>query len=146
MCKPLMGCPAGSVLSQAPGACCPSCVPKEPAGCPEIACPPGDNCPLGYVRGDLAGGCCTDCLPDPKFCNQDSECVIADRPRSCCGCPEAISMRMYLDDECWSLQAMPRMLPQECYPLVVCDAVCGPCPPPGAPRCVDNRCVEMGPK
>ena len=144
-CKPVMSCDMGYTLEQPAGACCEGCVPN-PGGvaCPKIACPAGNQCPLGYIRGDEMGGCCTDCVPDPLFCNADDDCAIADRPRPCCGCPEAISMREYLADECWSLVAMPRMLPPECQPAFVCDAICSPCPPPGKAVCSNHRCLELG--
>jgi hypothetical protein len=142
-----MDCGEGYELSQPEGACCKGCVPK-PGGvaCREIACPPDDVCPPGYVRGDLVGGCCYDCVPDPLFCNDANDCVTADRPRSCCGCPEAISRRMYDADECWSDVQAPRMIPQSCYPQVTCDAVCGMCPPPGPLLCANHRCALAQPK
>ena len=144
MCTPVMECGMGYTLAQPPGACCQGCVPN-PGGvaCPKIAC--GDTtCPLGYVRGDLVGGCCTDCVPDPLFCHDASECVVADRPRPCCGCPEAISTRQYAADACWSALDMPRMIPDSCQPQFVCNVVCQPCAPPGAVSCLNHRCVEMG--
>lgn len=147
MCQPVMDCGEGYELAQPAGACCPGCVPK-PGGvaCREIACPADHLCPLGYVRGDLVGGCCYDCVPDPLFCNDASECVTADRPRSCCGCPEAISRRMYDADECWSNVDAPRTLPQSCYPQNTCDALCGMCAPPGPLLCANHRCALGEPK
>ena len=144
MCQPVMGCPGGYEVGTPPGACCEGCVPN-PGGiaCPEIACPPGNNCPLGYVRGDMLGGCCGDCVPDPNFCHTAAECLIADRPRPCCDCPEAISVRAYKADPCWSEPSMPRMIPPECQPAFVCDAICAACPPPGPVSCTQNRCVEL---
>jgi hypothetical protein len=145
MCTPPGACAMGSTLGQPPGACCRGCVP-DPGGisCPKIAC--GDTaCPLGYVRGDLVGGCCTSCLPDPLFCNDNSECVIADRPRPCCGCPEAINMRQYEADPCWSAIGQPRMIPQSCQPQAVCDALCNVCPAPGGVSCANHRCTGMIP-
>jgi hypothetical protein len=142
-CKEVMPCPDGYTVGEPPGACCGGCVPSGALSCPKIACAPGNHCPLGYVRGDALGGCCTDCVPDPKYCNADADCVIADRPRSCCGCPEAISTRMYAADACWSIPSMPRSVPQDCYPQAVCDAVCGACAPPGIARCENHRCLEM---
>ena len=146
-CAPVMACGMGYTLSQPVGACCKGCVPN-PGGtfCTDIACPPDNHCPLGYIGGDTVGGCCTDCVPDPLFCNDDDECAIADRPRPCCGCPEAISMRQYSADECWSLVSMPRMAPPECQPQFGCDAVCGACPPPGKAVCSNHHCVETGVK
>jgi hypothetical protein len=143
-CQPVMVCPGGYVLSQPPGACCPGCVPQPGMTmCPKVACPKS-LCPPGYIRGDLVGGCCTDCVPDALFCNDDSECVIADRPRSCCGCPQAITSREYDADPCWSDVAMPRPIPMACYPQVVCDAICGACPPALNAACANHHCVEAG--
>lgn len=143
-CQPVMGCPGGYVLSQPPGACCQGCVP-QPGGiaCPEIACPQS-LCPLGYIRGDQVGGCCTECVPDALFCNDNSECVIADRPRSCCGCPQPITRREYAADACWSDVHQPRPIPQDCYPQVVCDAICGACPSPLSAGCQNHRCAQVG--
>jgi hypothetical protein len=144
MCEPVMGCAAGYELGTPPGACCEGCLPKPgEVACPELACPPDDHCPLGYVRGDVVGGCCTDCVPDANFCNTAAECVIADRPRPCCGCPEPISVRAYKADPCWSAVDMPRMIPAECQPVFVCDAICGDCAAPGQPSCVEHRCAEL---
>lgn len=143
MCQDATSCPQGYKTDLPPGACCAGCVPDGTAGCLLISCPKS-LCPAGYVRGDQLGGCCTDCLPDPKYCNADADCVIADRPRSCCGCPEAISTRMYAADDCWSMPSAPRMVPQDCYPQAVCDAVCGACAPPGIARCENHHCLEMG--
>jgi hypothetical protein len=133
----------GSKLGQPLGACCAGCIP-DPGGvtCLEIACP-DTACPLGYVRGDVLGGCCTSCLPDPLFCSDSSECVIADRPRPCCGCPEAINMRQYSADQCWSAANQPRTIPQSCQPQVVCDAVCGLCEGGGDAICSNHRCTQM---
>ena len=143
-CQPVMGCPSGYTLSQPAGACCQGCVP-QPGGvaCPEIACP-HSLCPLGYVRGDLVGGCCTECVPDALFCNDDSECLIADKPRSCCGCPEVMTTRQYDAEPRWSDVAMPRKIPESCYPQLMCDAICSPCPPPLNAVCQNHRCVETG--
>lgn len=143
-CQPVMGCPSGYVLSQPAGACCQGCVP-QPGGvaCPKVACP-HSVCPLGYVNGSLVGGCCTECVPDALFCNDDRDCVVADKPRSCCGCPEIISRRQYDAEVCWSDVDMPRMIPQSCYPQLVCDAVCGPCPAPPRVNCDTHRCWDPG--
>jgi hypothetical protein len=121
-------------------------MPKQPGSvaCLEIACPENNECPLGYVRGDKVGGCCYQCLPDPLFCNEEAECVMADRPRSCCGCPEVISRRAYDADACWSDVTAPRMIAQSCYPQVVCDALCAACPPPLHATCIDHRCTGIG--
>lgn len=141
-CQPVTECGAGYEPSQPEGACCKGCVPK-PGGvaCREIACPADTACPPGYVRGDLVGGCCYDCVPDPLFCSDANDCLAADRPRSCCGCPEAISRRMYDADPCWSDLNAPRMIPQSCYPQVTCDALCGMCSPPGPSLCSNQRCT-----
>jgi hypothetical protein len=142
MCLPAIECAAGYELKRPEGACCEGCVPKPGGvGCLEIACAPDKTCPAGYVRGDLAGGCCYDCVPDPLYCNEASDCVVADRPRPCCGCPEAISRRQYAADECWSDVNDPRMVPMECYPQMTCDAICNECPPPGELLCSGHRCT-----
>ncbi len=143
MCKSVAaGCSAGYVVGQPAGACCQGCVPG-PMGvmCPKIACSES-TCPLGYVRGDLVGGCCTECVPDALFCNDDSECVVADRPRPCCGCPEAISVREYDADQCWSDVVKPRPVPKSCEPQFFCDAICAACAPPLSPVCRSHRCVQ----
>jgi len=145
MCQPVKNCPEGYTLTQAPGACCAGCQPPPGGvGCPEIACP-DDVCPAGYVRGDLVGGCCTECLPDPLFCNSAKDCVLADRPRSCCGCPEVITRRAYDADACWSDVEAPRMLPAGCYPQVICDAICNACPASLGVSCSNHRCQEATP-
>ncbi|HEU5073574.1 MAG TPA: hypothetical protein VFU02_05365 [Polyangiaceae bacterium] len=137
-------CGEGRTFTRPAGACCAGCMPDEPGSvaCVEIACPPDDNCAKGYVPGDRMGGCCYECLPDPLYCEQNADCVIADRPRTCCGCPEVISKRALEDDACWSPVSDPRPIPEECYPDVICDAVCGACAEPGVAVCVDNRCIE----
>jgi hypothetical protein len=142
-CLDVSSCAVGYELAQPPGACCAGCF-AEPGqvGCLDIPCPPGNHCPLGYMPGDRLGGCCTDCVPDPKFCNQREDCALADRPRSCCDCPEAISMRAYQADACWSLLASPRAWPMSCYPDFNCGAVCVACPEPGLVACVEHRCVH----
>lgn len=138
-------CADGWTFSRPDGACCAGCIPDEPVPCPEIACPQGNPCPKGYVRGDYVGGCCSECLPDPAFCEFHEECVMADRPRTCCGCAEAISKRALDDDACWTPVADPRPIPQECYPDFTCDALCE-CPAPGVAICVENRCIEVFPQ
>lgn len=146
-CQPVKECGEGQVLQQPAGACCAACLPKEPGNvaCLEIACPDDDQvCELGYVRGDKIGGCCYQCLPDPLFCNEEKQCLMADRPRSCCGCPEVISRRAYEADACWSDVTAPRMIPQSCYPQAICDALCGACPPPLHATCIDHRCTSIG--
>ncbi len=145
MCEPVLGCPSGYTQELPLGACCQGCMP--PPGqvpCPEIACP-DTACPLGYIRGDRVGGCCTECVPDALFCNQHSECVVAGRPRSCCGCPEVISLREYDADVCWSSVDEPRMIPEDCHPDFVCGAICAACPPPLGAVCQDHHCVQAGP-
>jgi hypothetical protein len=139
-----MGCGPGYMLGKPPGACCEGCVPV-PGGvaCTEQACPTGNQCPTGYVRGDLVGGCCYDCLPDPLYCSSAADCVVADKPRTCCGCPEPISTRQYNEDPCWSAPDNPRPIPQECYPDAICGAVCGMCPPAGTASCFENRCTVL---
>lgn len=140
VCQGPSDCGDGRTYSRPDGACCAGCMPLEPALCPELGCP-DDTCPKGYVSGDAVGGCCTECLPDPLYCEVSDDCVAADRPRECCGCPEIISKRALDDDACWSPSSDPRPIPDACYPDVTCDAVCGACPPTGVPVCVDNRCV-----
>lgn len=137
-------CPDGRTYGRPDGACCAGCIPDEPAPCPEIACPPGNDCPKGYVRGDYVGGCCSECLPDPAYCEFHEECVMANRPRTCCGCAEAISKRALDDNACWTPVTDPRPIPEECYPDVTCDALCE-CPAPGVAICVDYRCIEVFP-
>jgi hypothetical protein len=95
------------------------------------------------VAGDKAGGCCYECLPDPLYCVDSADCVIADRPRSCCGCAEVISTRALADDPCWTPVDEPRDIPEECYPEVICDALCDACPDPGEAACVYNRCTQV---
>lgn len=145
MCSPPYDCGSGRTFTRPDGACCSGCMPDEPGsvGCVDIACPVEDNCAQGYLRGDLMGACCYECLPDPLYCEQDADCVIADRPRSCCGCPEVISTRALADDACWTPVADPRPIPDECYPEVTCDRECDACPEPGGAWCVDNRCLEV---
>jgi hypothetical protein len=141
-CEPVGECADGYVLSFPAGACCPGCLPKEPASvaCIEIACPQ-TPCQPGYVRGDVLGACCHECLPDPLYCTSASDCVMADKPRSCCGCPEAITRRQFDGEPCWSEVGKPRMVPQSCYPQVTCDALCGACPEPEPVACRGQRCV-----
>jgi hypothetical protein len=112
--------------------------------CIELACPE-PNCPAGYVPGDALGGCCHDCVPDPLYCASDADCVVADRPRGCCGCAEAISVRALDDDPCWFTLDNPRQIPEDCYPEAYCDAVCGACLEISGPACIDNRCTTLTP-
>jgi hypothetical protein len=70
---------------------------------------------------------------------------MADRPRACCGCAEAISKRALDDDACWTPVTDPRPIPEECYPDVTCDRLCE-CPVPGTAICVENRCIEVFPQ
>ncbi|MDF3071088.1 MAG: hypothetical protein K0R38_6689 [Polyangiaceae bacterium] len=144
-CQPVEPCGEGYELAQPAGACCVGCIPKPGfVACVNITCPPA-RCPLGYVRGDLLGGCCYDCVPDPLYCRDGNDCLVADRPRECCGCPEAITRRQYDAEACWSELRAPRPRPATCYPQVTCDAVCGPCEPQSDyPDCEENRCVSHG--
>jgi len=143
ICEPPVECPMGYNWSRPSGACCAGCIADGGPSCVEIACP-NQVCPAGYVPGDVTGtGCCYECVPDPLYCTADSECMIADRPRPCCGCPEAISTRAYDEDACWYTPEAPRPIPLECYPMNVCDALCAPCPPPGFAACAQNRCVQV---
>lgn len=143
VCEGPTECYDGYVFSRPDGACCGACVPgPDGPACLEQACAAELDCPLGFTRGDLAGGCCYECLPDPLYCEDAGDCVLADRPRSCCGCPEVISTRALDDDPCWSPVGMPRDIPDECYPAVICDAFCGACPNVGEVVCRNNRCQE----
>lgn len=144
-CTPPIDCGEGRTFTRPDGACCSGCLPDEPGsvGCVDIACPGDDACAKGFLRGDLLGGCCYECLPDPLYCEQDADCVIADRPRSCCGCPEIMSERALDDDACWTPVADPRPIPEECYPEVTCDRECDACPEPGGAWCLGNRCMEV---
>lgn len=144
-CDPPSECGAGRSFTRPDGACCKGCIPDEPGGvlCPELACPPENICAKGFVPGDLVGGCCHECLPDPLYCERDEECVLADRPRACCGCPEVISTRTLADDPCWYSVTEPRMILPECYPDVLCDLLCGACADPGTAACIGNRCLEV---
>jgi hypothetical protein len=138
--RPSGGCGEAASWQQKPGACCSQCLGHEPVGCPEIACSP-QTCAPGYVQGDLVGGCCFQCSPDPWFCRGDSDCMIAERPATCCECAGAISIRMYEEDRCWFDPRAPRELPPECNPGTMCGRVCEPCSIPEKARCIDNRCV-----
>jgi len=137
-------CGDGETWERPPGACCAACIPEEPGNvtCVDIACQ-STGCANGYVRGDLVGGCCYACLPDPLFCEDASDCVRADRPRDCCGCPQVISTRALDDDACWYAVDDPRPIPDACYPEAYCDALCGACPDPGQVLCLQNRCIEL---
>jgi hypothetical protein len=141
-CQPVGACGEGYELAQPPGACCAGCIPKPGfVACVNITCPPA-RCPLGYVRGDLLGGCCYDCVPDPLYCRDSSDCLMADRPRECCGCPEAITRRQYEAEACWSDLLAPRPRPATCYPQVTCDALCGACDNESDyAECAENRCI-----
>jgi hypothetical protein len=136
--RPSSGCSESASWHHRPGACCGQC--EWQGGCPEIACSP-HVCPRGYVQGDLVNGCCSQCLPDPWFCEIDSDCMIAERPATCCECSGAISIRMYEEDRCWFDPRAPRALPPECDPGTMCGRACEPCPIPDKARCLDNRCV-----
>lgn len=140
-CAPYLGCPEGYERVEPPDTCCVGCLPK-PGGvaCNEIACPQ-TSCPLGYIRGDVLGGCCYDCVPDPLYCSEDAECVMADKPRACCGCPEAITRRQYDAEPCWSEVGTPRPISRMCFPDATCDAVCAPCPQGLEAACIDHRCT-----
>jgi len=142
-CQPVLTCPDGYSLSQPVGACCQGCVPAaNGVVCPQLACP-HSVCPLGYVRGDLVGGCCTECVPDALFCNDNSDCLVANQPRSCCGCARALSVRQYQADPCWSDLNLPRMVPTpECAPQQVCNVSCVACTA-GSPVCQNHRCIML---
>ena len=140
MCVPVTGCGMGYALSTPPGACCEGCVPYPPGPvCTDIACP-HSLCPLGYLRGDQLGGCCDVCVPDPLFCNDNSDCVLADNPSDCCHCPGAINLREYAADPCWLATDQPRMVPDGCM-LSGCVEDCAPCLPQAHLRCENHRCA-----
>ncbi len=140
-------CRPGYAPGPIPGACCHGCVengdPIEPINCTAVDCTDATKCPLGYHPEVSQGSCCAICVPDPGYCQVDSDCLIADRPRACCGCPEAISERHYQNDVCWSDAAAPRPLPEHCTPQVFCAAICAPCAAPGEARCVERHCTEV---
>jgi len=135
-------CPEGYIYERPTGACCAGCMPKAVVACLDIACI-DPQCPRGYVSAEYYGGCCYDCVPDPLYCAGDQYCLIADRPRPCCGCHEAVSTRLYDEDECWSDVNEPRVIPERCEPQVMCQVLCEPCGSPGEARCVDNHCTQL---
>jgi len=141
-CEQPIECASGRTYSRPEGACCAGCMPDGPASCNDIECAPDVACAPGYVRGDLMGGCCYECLPDPLYCESAHDCVRADRPSSCCGCPEVISTRALDDNPCWRPVEASHPLPDECYPDPSCDIICDECPELGAPDCIDNRCMD----
>jgi hypothetical protein len=140
-CQPVEGCRAGYELAQPPGACCAGCVPiPGQVGCNLLPCP-STSCPPGYTTGDKLGGCCDECVPDPLYCGENDDCVMAEKPSACCGCPEAITWRQYEAEPCWSEVGAPRSIPQSCYPEATCQAPCAPCETLGAAvTCAANRC------
>lgn len=142
-CQPVEACAEGYELAQPAGACCVGCVPQPGVvACREVACPQ-TSCPLGYVRGDEVGGCCYDCVPDPLYCRGIEDCVMAEQPNACCGCPEAITRRQYQREPCWSQPGSPRPLPPTCYPQLTCDALCGACDNDGQIAvCSQRRCMS----
>jgi hypothetical protein len=142
---PPSSCRPDYVVGRAPGACCTSCVPigtaTPPPECQLLDCATPPLCPAGYYNAPPSLDCCGRCMPDPLYCRENRDCVIADRPRSCCGCPELISVREYEEDACWSDVAAPRPIPSSCYPEAVCGAICGACALPFGAYCgTDNRC------
>lgn len=146
VCEGPTTCDSNSTFSRPAGACCAACLQLPGVGCALVACPEDLECPSGYVAGDLVGGCCYECLPDPLYCFDSGDCVLANRPRTCCGCEEAISTRALEDDPCWVPAGEPWDIPAECYPEVTCDALCGECPDPGEVACVDYRCTQIVPQ
>lgn len=144
-CDAPIDCGDGRTFTRPDGACCSGCIPDAPntVGCVAIECPQENRCAAGFIRGDLLGGCCYECLPDPLYCDSDDDCVLANRPRSCCGCPEVISTRALDDDACWYSVLDPRPVPEECFLDAACDAACAPCPDPGVTACVNNRCMSV---
>ena len=145
VCDGPTACEAGYVFKRPDGACCADCVPDpETVVCADDGeCLLEVHCALGYVAGDLVGGCCDDCLPDPLYCLEDSDCTLANRPRTCCGCDEVISTRALDDDPCWVPVGEPRDIPEECYSEATCDAPCGACPEAGPVACVGYRCRQL---
>lgn len=142
-CRPVSACSGGNYYGRPLGACCSDCIP-DPAkvACVDIVCS-DPMCPPGYTSAETQGGCCYECVPDPLYCNSDSDCTIANRPRPCCGCSEVVSQRMLREDPCWYSIDDPRVIPEECYPESFCDVFCGACESPGKPACVNHRCTEL---
>lgn len=126
-------CPDGELVVPE-GECCPEC------SCAAVSCVTSD-CAPDEVWVIHPGACCPSCEPI-LACESDDDCIVADRPRSCCGCPEVINRAALDDDPCWYDVDAPRELPNECYPEEYCDAVCGACAPIDGVLCVAGRCEE----
>jgi hypothetical protein len=147
-CAAATNCPTGFVRQRLPGACCDGCVPvnpPEPPNCMMVNCAPPRDCPLGYRHSQPVYNCCNDCEPDPNYCQVDSDCIVAQKPSGCCGCPSAISTRLYQQDSCYSAVDTPRPIPSECIPDVMCAMICGACPSSGIATCIDHQCTEVYP-
>jgi hypothetical protein len=148
VCSPVTSCNPGFVRQRPLGACCDSCVPVNPPAPPDCimySCAPPTNCPLGYRHSQPVYNCCNDCEPDPNYCELDSDCLIAQKPSGCCGCPSSISTRLYAQDNCYSATNAPRSVPSQCLPQVICDMMCGACPPTGVPACLNHQCTAVYP-
>jgi hypothetical protein len=140
-------CPKGYVPGTIPGACCAGCVPTgeliTPPICTTGLCPLPE-CQLGYRPDQLQSECCPRCQPDPKYCQADSDCVVATNSRNCCACPEAISIRLYEQDACWRNANEPRDLPESCYPPSGCtNVLCAACQSTGPAACIDHQCTLL---
>jgi len=144
-CEPVGECEPGYEYRHPVGACCPGCMPMGTnfVDCADRPCLDPAECPLGYVVGNLVGGCCHECLPDWLYCEIDDDCVVADKPRFCCGCPEVFARRALEDDRCLYAIDQPRNLDDDCYPDGTCDALCGACAPIVGTTCVDHRCQAI---
>jgi hypothetical protein len=137
-CEPIGDCPVGTTMERPPGSCCPACVPNAPPTCEDSEC--ASDCPLGYTPGNGTNGCCYDCVPDPSFCETYADCYVATDASSCCGCAEAISERMFVDDPCYVSPDVPRSPPAQCQPGV-CNVSCPICSAPVSVSCVNYQCI-----
>jgi hypothetical protein len=141
-------CPTGFVIERERGACCDTCHPNANAqypNCEVVDCAPPRNCPIGYHHVLPSYRCCNECEPDPNYCQNDADCIIAELPYACCGCPVAIGTRLYVTDACYSALALPRSVPMSCQSQAVCSVACGVCPVPGIAACVDHSCTQVYP-
>jgi hypothetical protein len=140
-------CPTGYELGRAAGACCNGCVPTGevivPPDCSLVDCAAPPSCPLGYHIELFASQCCAECTPDAGYCHDDTECLMASNASQCCSCSQAISVRTYDQDLCWSADTDPRAVPASCYPPPGCGATCGACAPPGQSMCIERHCTEV---
>jgi hypothetical protein len=146
-CNTMPTCPDGYAPGSIAGACCPGCVrsdePIVPPVCTEALCP-APECAPGYRSEQLESECCPRCQPDPKYCQEDADCMVATSSRSCCSCPEAISIRQYEQDACWQNSDGQRSVPEACYPPTACtNVLCEPCAPSGLAKCVEHQCTLL---